>query len=722
MPNGEGWTFIGSSNQDKMIDSNIELGKRYYYFVTWSLDVNGAPYYQSNLSHSSYAECHEWDAIHEDATAKNLALNSDVNQLSISWERRFSSPDYDPSLAIQNFILYRYENQTCDLDNTSSCAGLTTVNIDESSLCTDISSSIRQCSYTDTSTKNYKKYYYQIKSNNAYVSVYSNQVSGYSTDLPIPNLVNLAPPTLINLNQQTTIRFTNTGGGQLLSCDVNPGLPTGLSIGITADNDSCQITGTPTQISSKKTYYLAARNASGISNSSLTLSVTSLNAPVITQAAPLDKKVTLSWGDVSDADNYRVFWREGVEVTTEEFSSYTNTSVNSLTIANLSNDLDYYFAIQAQNNHQTSALSNNVKVTPSGLIWENHSYWSRRRAHSSVSFNNKMWVIGGDDGIRNIWSSSDGVAWKKERDSLPWDDCCSDAFVFNNQLWYIESGWYRSSSSQKKNKIWSSTDGVEWTNELEAPWTGRQDFSITIFNNKIWMLGGDNDDIYENDVWSSEDGINWTKVANAPWSARARHTSFALDNKIWVIGGWAGYDNFNNEIWYSSDGANWTQHSSNGPWTLSARFESVVFNDKVWLFGGYNYRNNTYAGIWSSSDGENWQSVNNFLENRTGMSSVVFQDKLWVMGGYQRLEQSNSSVNLYYSDVWQSSDGASWTKVLDKFKFAHYRTGIEFQNKLWMFGENDIGFYRLGDIWNSTNGNTWSYAGEANWESRKLCS
>ena len=83
-----------------------------------------------------------------------------------------------------------------------------------------------------------------------------------------------------------------------------------------------------------------------------------------------------------------------------------------------------------------------------------------------------------------------------------------------------------------------------------------------VFNNKMWVLGGRDESSNKNDVWSSSDGINWTQAtANAPWTARQEYTSVVFNNKMWVLGGYDG--SYKNDVWSSSDGVNWTQATAN---------------------------------------------------------------------------------------------------------------------------------------------------------------
>ncbi len=54
------------------------------------------------------------------------------------------------------------------------------------------------------------------------------------------------------------------------------------------------------------------------------------------------------------------------------------------------------------------------------------------------------------------------------------------------------------------------------------------------------MIGGGTD------VWYSTNGVNWTCAnESATWFPRFRHTSVVFDNKIWVLGG----DN-KKDVWY----------------------------------------------------------------------------------------------------------------------------------------------------------------------------
>ena len=65
--------------------------------------------------------------------------------------------------------------------------------------------------------------------------------------------------------------------------------------------------------------------------------------------------------------------------------------------------------------------------------------------------------------------------------------------------------------------------------------------SSVVFNNKMWLIAGNTSAFAANpqsDAWYSTDGITWTEAtANAGFSGRLGHSSLVYNNEIWVIGG-----------------------------------------------------------------------------------------------------------------------------------------------------------------------------------------
>jgi hypothetical protein len=227
--------------------------------------------------------------------------------------------------------------------------------------------------------------------------------------------------------------------------------------------------------------------------------------------------------------------------------------------------------------------------------------WSARSGHTSVVFDNKMWVIGGND-------------------------------------------------------VWYSSDGSHWTQAtVNAGWSARGYHTSVTFDNKIWVIGGSDTVFpnYRNDVWYSLDGINWTQASDsAGWSARYLHSAVVFSNKIWVMGGWHPRSGAYNDAWYSTDGINWSQACSTSQWSTRYNHTSVVYDNKMWLIGGTRFGlYPAYRDVWYSTDGLNWTQATDSAEwsARCGHTSVVFNNKMWVIGGFD-----HDSAR-YYNDVWYST-------------------------------------------------------------------
>jgi len=297
-----------------------------------------------------------------------------------------------------------------------------------------------------------------------------------------------------------------------------------------------------------------------------------------------------------------------------------------------------------------------ISAQQGGMDWTQATAsagWSARNRHTSVTFDNKIWVLGGrEDSINknDAWYSTDGVNWTQATANAEWTvRDRHTSVVFDNKMWVMGG---RGNGNTLKNDVWYSTNGVNWTQATaNAEWRGRWDHASVVFDNKMWVMGGrGNGDTLKNDVWYSTNGVNWTQAtANAEWTARDRHVSVVFDNKMWVTGGTdASY--YRNDVWYSTNGVSWTQATANAQWLPRFRHTSVVFDNKIWVIGGW-FGDDPMADVWYSIDGVNWTqaTANAGWSARYSHTSVVFDNKIWVMGGYI------SYISPYYkNDVWYS--------------------------------------------------------------------
>jgi hypothetical protein len=206
---------------------------------------------------------------------------------------------------------------------------------------------------------------------------------------------------------------------------------------------------------------------------------------------------------------------------------------------------------------QTSAYS-----SPDGLTWTEHvkTDWGERIYESIVYFEDRLWMYGGFDYqartfLNDIWSSSDGVTW--------------------------------------------SNDGVAWNPVTHAAhWSPRDEAGVVVFNDQLYLLGGQG----MADVWRSSSGREWTRlVAEADWSPRHDFARLAFDGRLWVFGGWTDRStNALNDVWYSADGTNWSRQTDHAPWAPRSPI-TVVFQDKILIYSG------KHTGSDDNWGGDVWQ-------------------------------------------------------------------------------------------------------------------
>lgn len=282
-----------------------------------------------------------------------------------------------------------------------------------------------------------------------------------------------------------------------------------------------------------------------------------------------------------------------------------------------------------------------------------------------------MWIVGGKEtlsetpsGFKNdVWSSSDGVYWTLETAEAGFCPRVSHSVVsFNNRMWVI--GGYDVRSHTVLGDVWSSADGINWIQATVNGGFGQRDHhACVVFNNKMWIIGGYNGLIYTsynggltNDVWSSTDGVTWTLATpNAGFGIRKKHAVVAFNNKMWLIGGVNAQNNSAFEqVWSSSDGVQWrleTRSIGQLASSIDSMNQTLVFGNKILYLDDVGY-------VWSSADGVTWIPITNKRAEyayRRGFASTVFNGYMWVIGGYAKsINGGYDSSSRLLNDVWHS--------------------------------------------------------------------
>ena len=370
--------------------------------------------------------------------------------------------------------------------------------------------------------------------------------------------------------------------------------------------------------------------------------------------------------------------------------------------------------------HSGDYKNEGVSSSTDGINWVKHTvqytgadtFPFKLRDGGFAVFNDKLWLIGGFKGtkytaVSSVWSSDDGITWTLETSELHADFKARynhNVTVFDGKLWVIGGYDPDPAVDARLDEVWSSSDGVNWeevTTE-EPKFSGRSSFSLVVFDNRMWVIAGTSDsNSYEGDIWSSDNnGINWTKETDlAPFGERFGMTVTQFDNKLWLIGGNAFGSANKNDVWSSSNGTSWTRETESADFHARKYHSTVIFNSTLWLLGGsdiYFYPNSA----WSSANGVDWTRETNGAEftNRFQHASVSYKDKLWIIGGSDGKDVLN--------DVWSSSDGFAWTLETANAGFSprHARNHVLVHDgKMWL-----VGGYSNSDVWFTENGVSWN--------------
>jgi hypothetical protein len=376
------------------------------------------------------------------------------------------------------------------------------------------------------------------------------------------------------------------------------------------------------------------------------------------------------------------------------------------------------------------------------------SQFPQRYRHAGTVYDGKMWIIGGKGSnyLNDIWNSTDGSSWTSalnpveqytrlliHSSSGDGSTVITDASSSSHTI--TVSGDVHHEADQEKFGVSSiQFDGQDYWEEVtsSASWVERYEHGFLNYDSKLWVMGGDSSGGKRNGVYSSSDGSQWTAVlsdSGTPgvnqWSRRATFGTTTFEGKMWVIGGSDANNDLLNDVWFSTTGASWTEvstpheqytrllihsdsadghatvtdssnsshvislhgdvhhetdqekfgssslefdgkdfwtkHTDSAPWGELYAHESLVFNSNLWVLGGKSTGQKNF--VYSTTEGANWTEVladtnspsSSQWSQRSFHAATVFESEMWVLGGYDGDDRLN--------DIWHSTDGSSWTSV-----------------------------------------------------------
>jgi hypothetical protein len=154
---------------------------------------------------------------------------------------------------------------------------------------------------------------------------------------------------------------------------------------------------------------------------------------------------------------------------------------------------------------------------------------------------------------RDLWTTTDGAEWQRIE---PVEPCWSPrgmiggSVVFRDRMWVLGGGTYDTPTTPQRryyNDVWSSADGVHWKRHVKsAPWHPRQYHDVAVFDDRMWVLEGYHQQGgNRNDVWYSSDGVSWRELPDTPWQPRHAASVFVFDGALWMVAG----NNMAKDVW-----------------------------------------------------------------------------------------------------------------------------------------------------------------------------
>ncbi|MBI3851358.1 MAG: hypothetical protein HY298_13940 [Verrucomicrobia bacterium] len=267
----------------------------------------------------------------------------------------------------------------------------------------------------------------------------------------------------------------------------------------------------------------------------------------------------------------------------------------------------------------------------------------------------------------------------------------AEGVVFGGKMW-LSNGYLNGGILVRD--LWSSIDGITWKLiTTNAPYDGYAE--MTVYAGKIWAV--------KQSVRNSADGVNWKQIAEkTPFGVRSYGELVVHDGMMWQLG--SGED-----VWSTTNGVTWKCLAAHAPYGSRFASAAVAFKGKLWVIGGAVEKTNTpremvypefttFNDVWCSSDGADWTRV---VEHapwlpRMWFVPIVYADRLWIIGGFDNVHRAN------FDDAWWTEDGIKWHRLDTKTKFSprHEVTAYVHANSLWVVAGNS--WPLMNDVWKLT--------------------
>ncbi len=270
--------------------------------------------------------------------------------------------------------------------------------------------------------------------------------------------------------------------------------------------------------------------------------------------------------------------------------------------------------------------------------------WKKSYNFQLFSIRDTLWVFHHDGN----WFSADGLNWiKSPLPNIINNLAFLDYVYFKDAVYGLGNFNGNIEHFVYKPAIYRTSDGKHWdTLSQNSDLPARFFYHPFVFDNKIWILGGEDKQTRYADIWNSTDGIHWTKQKDhLPFGKRSNSQVVSLDGKLYLL---------NNDVWSSTDALNWQQETGSIlPGENVFGYNAVIFDNKIWLLG-CNRNGRFSSKVLFSGDGKKWQEQDAPWSARGGVAATVFNNKIYITGGKYGGTPDKPEF-IYSNDIWALS-------------------------------------------------------------------
>ena len=247
---------------------------------------------------------------------------------------------------------------------------------------------------------------------------------------------------------------------------------------------------------------------------------------------------------------------------------------------------------------------------------------------------------------KGVWSSADGRSWlKTELKNIVKNQGFLSYIKFKGNIYGLGTFDGNIERYTQTTQIARTSDFKHW--EILAKDSNlpkRFFYHPFVFQNKLWVVGGEDAADKYSDAWVSSDAVHWTKIAdNLPFGKRAGQHFVVFKESLYML---------DNDVWVSSDGLEWKLLTPKIAEGDIFGYSVEIFDNKIWLIG-CNRSGKFRSEVLYSSDGIVWKAERAPWSPRGGVATCIFKNQIIMTGGKYGGPGINGQTEFVYSnDVW----------------------------------------------------------------------